>query len=129
MAERRENELIIDRSEGLRVTGGDPRLLDDLIEIFLETTGPQLAAIRGAVGIGDSRTIAAEAHSIKGAAGALGARVIQRCAVEIERLARGGEIEGISKRVDELEGLLENLDREHRQYPARTSHRFSKRKV
>ena len=115
MAERRENELIIDWSEGLRATGGDSRLLDDLIDIFLETTGPQLAVIRRAVGAGDSRAIAAEAHSIKGAAGALGARVIQRCAVEIERLARGGEIEGISKRVDELEGLLEDLDREHRE--------------
>ncbi len=104
---------IIDTSLGLLSTGGDAELLSELVSIFLQTVPTQLVKMKAAVTAGDSTTMRREAHSLKGAAGALGTTGIQKLAAEIEGLADKGEVETAEPLVASIEELTIQLKQEY----------------
>ncbi|MEN8163198.1 MAG: Hpt domain-containing protein [Acidobacteriota bacterium] len=104
---------VLDSSAGLLSTGGDPDLLNELVLIFIEIVPAQLATMKTAVATGDSTTAGREAHSLKGAAGALGALGIRKLAEDIEVLARQGTLETAKPLVASIERLVTQLKEEH----------------
>lgn len=104
---------VIDTSAGLLSTGGDSELLDELVSIFLQTTPAQLAKMKAATAAGDSTTARLEAHSLKGAAGTLGANGIRELAEDIEVLASRGTLETTGLLIASLERLLTQLKKEY----------------
>lgn len=104
---------IIDTSLGLLSTGGDSELLNELVLIFIQMVPAQLEKMTTAFAAGDCETTRREAHSLKGAAGALGAAGIQKLAAEIEDLAVKGELETTKPLVASIEKLTIQLKREY----------------
>jgi len=104
---------IIDTSLGLLSTGGDPDLLSELVSIFLQTVPAQLERMKAAIATGDNETARREAHSLKGAAGALGAAGIQRLAADIEVLAAQGNLETAQPMLELIARLVSQLEQEY----------------
>ncbi len=73
----------------LSLTGdGDPELLLDLINMFLEDTPGRLQDIQHSLEAGDLQAMAAAAHSLKGSSGNLGAWLLQE---DCQRLQVAGQ--------------------------------------
>ncbi|HTL97286.1 MAG TPA: Hpt domain-containing protein [Holophagaceae bacterium] len=87
--------------------GGGKGLLKEMAQLFREDIGGRLEAIEAALAAGNSEGIAQEAHAIKGAAGAVGARRLQALAHEIERGARAGAFGGATDRVAGMKPAFE----------------------
>jgi len=104
---------ILDSSAGLLSTGGDPKLLNELVAIFLQTIPDQLAILETAIDSGDRTTAGREAHSLKGAAGALGATGIRELAVAIEAQAGHDDLEAVRPLIDEIQSMVTQLRQEH----------------
>jgi two-component system sensor histidine kinase/response regulator len=81
--------------------GDDPETLATILRTFAEGAAARAAAMRDAVGRGDRETVAREAHSLKGAAGNVGAEAIRRLAADFERA-----------QPSDAEAMIEALERE-----------------
>ncbi|RAG85752.1 hypothetical protein DN069_09580 [Streptacidiphilus pinicola] len=87
-----------DTPEGLR-------LVTDLVDSFLERVPGLVDALRAAADRGDATSIEEHAHTLKGAAGNVGAADLASCAAELEDLARtgrGAEASGVAARLGPL---------------------------
>lgn len=87
----------------------DTELLQELIEIFKDSCANDFNIIREGLQTGDAEKIASAAHSIKGAAASLGIEGIREIVLEMEKDSRAGGIGVATKRVAELENLLNEL--------------------
>jgi PAS domain S-box-containing protein len=81
---------------------GDPILLRELIELFLETGPATLLKIREALDNQDFQTAEHSAHTLKGSVGAFRVESLMVLAAEVERLA-------FEKRADNLEIVYQQL--------------------
>ena len=70
---------------GLRYTGGDPERYRALLRLFPDSARKDIAVLQAALARGDTATAARAAHSLKGAAGILGAVSIQAAAEALEK--------------------------------------------
>ncbi|RLE33547.1 MAG: Hpt domain-containing protein [Acidobacteria bacterium] len=104
---------VLDTSAGLLSTGGDPELLNELVLLFIQMVPAQLATMKEAVATSDSTSMRREAHSLKGAAGALGAVKIRKLAEDIEVLADQGDVETAQPLVETIERLITQLKQEN----------------
>jgi two-component system sensor histidine kinase/response regulator len=87
---------------GLRELG-DAELLSELSTMFLDDASSRLAALREAVEEGDARAVERVAHTLKGAAGNMGAPRMAAICAELENVGASGDLE----RAAELLGRLE----------------------
>lgn len=81
---------IFNRAELLDRVMGDAALADEVVDAFLVEIERLVTELATAAAAGDSGRRARIAHTIKGAAGNVGATSIQRCAKQLEHLAAGG---------------------------------------
>jgi signal transduction histidine kinase/CheY-like chemotaxis protein len=94
-----------DRLAALKALGsktGQP-LLAEVVEAFLLQGETDLAALQRALPQGDGATVAAAAHGLAGSAAILGAADLARCAGELARLARQGELVACAPRLAQVE--------------------------
>jgi signal transduction histidine kinase/DNA-binding response OmpR family regulator len=82
---------------------GDLDLVRELGHLFLEVFPGQLANIRGAIDAGDCERLGAEAHSLRGSAGTLGAEQVAASAESLERLANGRQMDAARAQTVRLE--------------------------
>ncbi len=87
----------------LREMGDDTAFYVEVIDIFLGDAPGYLAAIREAVAAADHAAVHLAAHTLKSAAGNVGADLLSRTSDEIEQLARRGSLEGIEPLLLQLE--------------------------
>ncbi len=97
----------IDRSvlEGLRELQeeGEPDILKELIELFLEDVPPQLKVLREAEERNDAKSVERIAHTLKGSCGNLGAvRMAATCA-ELEEIGGSGDLATAPALISRLE--------------------------
>jgi PAS domain S-box-containing protein len=83
---------VLDRVELLARVDGDRRLLLELVRLFVAERPALLAAMESSLRDGDAHELARGAHKAKGAFGNLSAPLAQAAAVELELLARRGEM-------------------------------------
>ena len=77
--------------------GGDPELVRELIDLYVENTDSQLPALSDAVALGDGEASRSVAHGIKGASAAMGAEEAAEAFRQLEVLGRGGEASGLDE--------------------------------
>jgi two-component system, sensor histidine kinase and response regulator len=93
---------VIDWDAALKVCGGDPGLLRDIAEAFLEEHPRRLDEIRRAIDHADWELLHRAAHTIKGSMRYFGARAVFDRAFGLEQLAASRSLEG----AEEILGLL-----------------------
>lgn len=80
--------------------------LKEVISVYLESSGRQLAEIRRAAAAADAQALMRAAHGLKSPSGYLGAKGLMELCREVEGLARAGDLAG-------AEGLLASLEAEY----------------
>ena len=84
----RRRTLGFDREVALRRVGGDPALLDELLELFTGREGPRLvASLRDALERDDRTELRRHAHSLKSSLVLLGADVVAETCAHLESSA------------------------------------------
>ena len=77
-------QKIVNWQHAFETVGGDQELLKDLVGVFLSEQSSMLTKVAAAIESGDSAQLRLSAHSLKGAAGHLGAVDVARIASELE---------------------------------------------
>ena len=88
---------------------GDPQLLSDLVDLFLEESPRLVDEIRVALERKDAKAVERGAHDLKGSTSNLAARMASEAALELERLARAGDLVEAESVLQKLELQLERL--------------------
>lgn len=81
---------------------GDPELLIDLIQMFLEDGPSRVQSILEGLAEGDLEKVERAAHSLKGSAGNLGARKVQDIAEQLQVSSRQGDADVVKGQVESL---------------------------
>lgn len=89
----------------LKRFGGDA-LLGKMIDLFLAAAPERLAALRQAMGAGDTDAAERALHSLKSSAAQLGAMRMQRLCGQGEQQARQGSMDGMAPLCAELDAEL-----------------------
>ena len=82
---------------------GDPELLLDLIQMFLEDGPEKVRAVNEGLLAGDFEKMERAAHSLKGSSGNLGARLLQDTCEHLQLATRG-------RKLDESRSLTSQLE-------------------
>ncbi len=98
---------VFDRETALDRVNGEAELLDEVIELFLTDAPNRLAEVRTALEQGDPNRLQIAAHSLKGAAGYVGADRTSAQAHKLEDLGRRGEL---SQAIDEYQLLEREIE-------------------
>jgi CheY-like chemotaxis protein len=98
----------IDVAAGLKRTGGNQRRYEILLRKFAEQQSGTIETIQSALVSGDAATAERAAHSLKGAAGTLGANALSEAAAKAETAIkkRQGVEAAVQGLTVQLEGLL-----------------------
>jgi len=98
---------ILDKEILLERVQGDEELAKELLEMFVEDVPGRLVKISQACESGDMKTIALEAHTIKGAAGNVAANDIHAAALQVELAGKDNNTETIPSLIQQLEKHFE----------------------
>ena len=85
------------------MVGGDPEILTELIDTFLEDGPHLLADMRQAVEKGDAGGLRLAAHGLKSNSADFGATVLSELCRELEMMGKAGVLEGAFERLEQAE--------------------------
>ena len=76
-----------------------PEIIDQLIELFVESTPPLLSELRAGAETGDDEAVRRAAHKLKGSCRNIGAGFMAKLAADIERssAAAPAELDGLDR--------------------------------
>jgi signal transduction histidine kinase/CheY-like chemotaxis protein len=107
------NEKAFNREELLANLDGDPELLREVVELFLEDAPRALAEIAGAISAHDAVRLDRAAHALKGTVGNFGALNAHDLALRLEMMGKNAALteaeEVFSALADEMERLRSTL--------------------
>jgi len=101
-SETTTSDSVLDLSAAMINMDGDVELLQEIMEIFLETAEQQLQSIGEGIKAGDVGQVATEAHGMKGGASNFCASKFVDSALALEKLAKGGSLEGAAGLLDRM---------------------------
>ena len=102
-------ESILNLSEAMVNLDGDAELLQEIMEIFLETAGEQLQSIQNGIEAGDVKAVAVQAHGMKGGASNFCAKKFVRSALRLEIKAKEENLDGAQELLDGMKSAFEEL--------------------
>jgi CheY-like chemotaxis protein/HPt (histidine-containing phosphotransfer) domain-containing protein len=82
----------VDMSRMNDLTGGDPAMLGELVEMFYKQTTQQMAQIEAAVREGNATQVRHVAHSCKGASATLGMTQLAKLMLALEKMGVEGKL-------------------------------------
>jgi len=100
---------VFDRAGMMDRLEGDEELAEMVIESFLDDIPRQLQALRELLAAGDVRTAQRQAHTIKGAAGNVGAEALRAVAAETELALRAGALQAAGAHLQSLQDQFDRL--------------------
>jgi signal transduction histidine kinase/CheY-like chemotaxis protein/HPt (histidine-containing phosphotransfer) domain-containing protein len=100
---------IIDRAVALKRTGGDAKLLRELVQMFLQECPGLLTEIHAAIAAHDAPKLRLASHTLKGVVGTFAAQPAYEAAERLERMGRQGDLNGSEEAYVALVGALERL--------------------
>jgi HPt (histidine-containing phosphotransfer) domain-containing protein len=100
---------ILDESAFLARFDGEPELLRDVVNLFLDDCPKLLDGIRGAVERGDAGGLERAAHKLKGTVANFSARASYEAALRLEVMGREGHLEQARESLGRLESALDEL--------------------
>jgi CheY-like chemotaxis protein len=101
---------VLDEALFVSRVDGDPQLLRDLVDLFLEECPRLVGEIRVALERKDAKAVQRGAHSLKGCTSNLAAKMASEAALKLERLAQAGDLVHAESVLQELECQLERLE-------------------
>jgi CheY-like chemotaxis protein len=101
---------VLDEALFVSHVDGDPQLLRDLVDLFLEECPRLVDEIRFALDRKDAKGVQRGAHSLRGSTSNLGAQMASEAALKLERLAQAGDLRHAESVLQELECQLERLE-------------------
>lgn len=102
-------EDIIDLKDVLDRVQDDKELLLELLDIYQEDFVTKRQALGEAVAAKDFAKIKEVAHSMKGASGNISAKRMHETCLQMEQLARAGDISGIPGLVQTIDSQFEEV--------------------
>lgn len=99
-----------DKEQALLSVDGDHELLEDILLLFIDTYNADVARIEIAYKMGNWVTLSEVAHSIKGAALAMGFVEMKSCAEKMEKEAKEGVYDNLAHCYSELQGFSQELE-------------------
>jgi len=103
--EEAEAEPVIDEVQAIRTTGGNIRILNRVTGVFMSNVPGEIEQLKAVLGDGDADETRRLAHSIKGAAAAIGGNRVRDTALKMEMAAKEGDLE-------QVQALFEDFDAE-----------------
>ncbi len=85
----------IDRTRLSDLVGGNPDKIERYLTMFIDVTATSLSQLSDAVARRDTEGVRRLAHKIKGSCSMVGAAGLAAIAGDMERLALGGQLDGI----------------------------------
>ncbi len=105
------DDLKWNKEFALEQAADDEELLQELIEIFKESSASDLAGLKQGIAKNDADMGRSSSHSIKGAAASLGFEDIRDLTAEIEGDCRDGSLKVAGEKLADLEHLLSLLQK------------------
>jgi CheY-like chemotaxis protein len=87
----------------LEIVGGEPALLGELIDSFLEEAPPLVDTLRQALEQGDAAELRRAAHTIKSSSNDFGATTLAELCQELETMGKAGTLDGAAELVTRVE--------------------------
>jgi PAS domain S-box-containing protein len=94
----RRGRVVFDEQAALAHTGGNRRLLGEVVSLFRSNLGHTMRTIERAITHGDAETLRLAAHGLKGTLSTLGGERAREAAAALERIAHDGKV-GRARRV------------------------------
>src|SRR5437868_3210695 len=114
------NEMVLDEASLLALVGGDSALIRELTALFLQDGPERMAEMASALDAGDRTALERAAHTLKGSAGSLCGHPAARAALDLEDLAKSGDLgearrahAALGDEVRKLQDALADLARRH----------------
>ena len=104
MSEPVLDDVVIDNLRQL-TPPGEPDVLAEVLQLFLEDVPRRIAKLRAAWSNGDAAEVHKVAHSLKGSAGNVGAKALHAACRQLDEHGRVGDLSGTGP-------LVESVDRE-----------------
>ena len=110
------NVLDPDVVESLRqlTPPGQPDVLQEVLNLFLDEVPKKISALQSAVASGDATTVQRAAHSLKGSSGNIGARAMYDVCRQLDDRARSEELARLQPLVDTLSAEYGKVEAEIR---------------
>jgi len=108
-AEGPSEERVLNRAELLDRLMNDEKLVEEIIDAFLEDTPQRIAILKEALGRKDASLVRREAHTLKGAAGNVSAIALRELALEAERAGAAAEIDKVATLIAKIDEQFEIL--------------------
>ncbi|MBF0450135.1 MAG: response regulator [Candidatus Magnetomorum sp.] len=106
----KNNDLeIFDRNSLKARVGGNEKILESIVHLFLNETPKQIEELKKALAEKDMKSATNTAHSMKGSAGNFGATQMRDISYTLEKLCRENQLEKASEIFIQLERSFETL--------------------
>lgn len=92
-----------DKTQPLKRFAGNEKLLNRLVDLFIETHPSALEKLKMAIQKGDLETVRTTAHAIKGNSADIGVLQLHKIAMELEYACKDESLDDIAKRVLNLD--------------------------
>jgi two-component system sensor histidine kinase/response regulator len=99
----------IDLAVALERLDGDRDLFEELVQVFRNECPNVIEEMRQAIGQGDAKTLERSAHGLKGSSAQLGGLAVSQIAMQIEKMARSGNVESSRDYFKILQNELDRL--------------------
>jgi two-component system sensor histidine kinase/response regulator len=104
-------EVVFDERAALANTGGDRRLLQEIVALFRADRQSALRRIKRAVDRRDAEELRLAAHAFKGAVAAIGSMTGRQAAFELEQIGRSNQLQDAPQAFATLREQMTLLDR------------------
>jgi signal transduction histidine kinase/DNA-binding response OmpR family regulator len=121
----KKGDTLVDQRALLAGVDDDPRLLRELIRLFLSDYPKILAQLKQALRLEDAKALANGAHKLKGAVGNFAAKKAAAAAELVENLGKEGDLRAASEAFVTLESELALLSGELKRLAANSAKRKS----
>jgi PAS domain S-box-containing protein len=106
---RSEERSALDLASALERVEGDRQLLEELAALFVEESAKNMEGIEEAFQAGEARLLERLAHTVKGASANIGATLVSRAALALEKQARSGDLANAREKIAALRVEIERL--------------------
>ena len=95
--------------DSLRGMVNEEQPFREMIDLFLSNTPHRLQALHSALEVSNAQALEKTAHQLKGSCGSFGAMRMVRLCMDIEALARAGQLHEAAEQMRELENEFEGV--------------------
>ena len=94
---------------------GEPDVLAEILNLFLEEVPKRILALQSALAAGDAPEVSRAAHSLKGSSGNIGAQSMLDVCRQLDDVARAGDLGSVAPLVASLTSEYHRVELEIRQ--------------